>query len=69
MKFRGSVGLPTSKCGGLYDIDWIIDKNGDKVGEIWDYHFINDRPGTMAEVEESQPYKKSIIDEPSATDM
>ena len=36
---------------GAYDVLYIIDSNGDKVPDIWDYNLIDGYPGAMAEVQ------------------
>lgn len=42
-------GFARVKIFGLSDVDWIIDKEGNKVGkQLYDYHLINGIPGNLA---------------------
>jgi hypothetical protein len=53
--FKWEHGFAKVKAFGHYDVDWIIDQNGDKVpAPIYDYVLLNDYPGSMCEIPESQ---------------
>jgi hypothetical protein len=47
---KWELGFACVKCFGVADIHWIIDKNGEKLAKIYDYHFIQPYPGSMAEI-------------------
>ena len=40
-------GVACVKEFELYDINWIIDEQGDKVKDVWTYYLISTYPGCM----------------------